>query len=140
MNGREESPMPFSQVECGNNTQDYTDALVQVSQGYWEQVLVSARQYTSYRKQEPLRRQEKKPSIRAQIPAGKSTSRCTHTSLTTHFRFVNGLFITLALPQLFAWHPTSNIQQFWSTFEHSIFNYWSIQHSHSLTPLLPLQL
>lgn len=71
--------MPFSQVECGNNTQDYTDALVQVSQGYWEQVLVSTRQYTSYRKQEPLRRQEKKLSVRAQIPAGKITSLGAHT-------------------------------------------------------------
>ena len=70
--GQEKSASPFSQVVCGNNTQDYVDALVQVSGQHWEQVLASTRHYTSYRKQDALKPKQKISSVRARVPAGKS--------------------------------------------------------------------
>ena len=69
--GKEEPPTPFSQVQCGEDTQEYVDALVQISGSRWEQVLVSTRQYTTHRKLAPVKPTLKKPSVRARVPAGK---------------------------------------------------------------------
>ena len=78
--GKEEAPTPFSQVQCGEDVQEYVDALVQISENRREQVLVSTRHYTTHQKQAVVKQAQKKPSIRARVPAGEITHPCLASS------------------------------------------------------------